>query len=157
MAESVGHLATAADERMLANHAVPVAQATTEFGGLASPSSTVAWSLGGRYLYKYLLPADLEVFSAPRPIDPDYLFKAHFMTPTTYAPKDAAQWLSFPSPERLRKYVLLINPALVPVIRGPRRVLMGMGLEYYLPDGFPEVAIASIGVVSGAGWPVVIS
>lgn len=158
MAESASRLATAADERMLANYGMPVASATTDFRTLpVRPSSTVAWSLGGRYLYKYLLPADVEVFSGPRPVDPAYLSRAHFMTPTPYTPGDAAAWLALRVPERRRRHVLIIDPALVPLILGPRWILMGMGLEYWLPNGFPEAAVVNVGVAPGTGWPVVIS
>lgn len=55
-------------------------------------------------------------------------------------------WLALPTPAR-REFVLFLDALYLSDVRGPRRVLLGGGLEYLLASGFPANAIV-------VGWPV---
>jgi hypothetical protein len=45
---------------------------------------------------------------------------------------------------------MLLNPAEVDEIQGPRWVRAGSGIEYVLPNGFPSSAVL-------LGWPIQIA
>jgi hypothetical protein len=70
----------------------------------------------------------------------------HFVTPTPYSPTEVISWLALPTPAR-REFVLFLDAMYLSDVRGPRRVLLGGGLEYLLASGFPANAII-------VGWPV---
>ena len=67
-----------------------------------------------------------------------------FVTPTPYSPEETVSWLALPSPSQPRPYVLLLDPAQLQDVYGPRWVHMGGGIEYILNTGFPPNAIARI-------------
>ncbi len=112
----------------------------------------VAQELSGRYLLRYLLLKQIGVFTGGTP-------SKTYVTPTPLAPEETVKWLALPAAHRLRRYVLLINPARLPVeyrILGPRWVRLGGGIEYILPDGFPGEAIANIGTESDTQWELAV-
>ena len=69
-----------------------------------------------------------------------------FVTPTPYSPTEVISWLALPTTAR-REFALFLNATQLSDVRGPRRVLLGGGLEYILASGFPATAIV-------VGWPV---
>jgi hypothetical protein len=101
--------------------------------------AAVAAHLGSRYLLRYLMRNQYRNFAAGSST-------LNFVTPTPYSPTETLAWLALPSPVR-RDFVLFLNPAMIKDIRGPRRVLLGGGIEFLLPAGFPASALV-------AGWPV---
>ena len=66
----------------------------------------------------------------------------HFTTPTAYSSEDLVKCLSLPSPNCARDFVMLLDPAKIKVILGPRWIRFGDGIEYVLPKGFPKDALA---------------
>ncbi len=72
--------------------------------------------------------------------------KVNFATPTPYSPIETISWLALPTPTR-RDFVLFLDPNSIPEVRGPRRVLLGGGIEDILPNGFPLAALV-------VNWPV---
>ncbi|WP_236666518.1 hypothetical protein [Nocardioides baculatus] len=100
----------------------------------------VAFDLGDRYLVRYLVASQLTEFlgGSSRP---------HWVTPTPLSPVDVISWLALFAPTKPRHHLLLIDPAKVEAIRGPAWVRLGQGIEYYLPDGFPQEAIVDVGVL----------
>ncbi len=67
--------------------------------------------------------------------------RGHWVTPTAISPKDVNAWLALPAPRVPRQYALLLDPSKIAVVRGPAWIRLGQGIEYFLPDGFPEDAI----------------
>lgn len=99
----------------------------------------VATELQGRPLLRYVTYEGVHEQSHTGPT---------FVCPTAYAPADQVNWLALPRPELVRDYVLLLDPELIPSIKGPRWVSGGGGIEYVLPDGYgPEAVIVP-------GWAV---
>jgi len=98
----------------------------------------IALELGGRYLLRYMLSHQVGQYALGSQ-------DRHFVTPTAYSPEDAVSWLYLPKPSEKRPFVMLLNPAKIPYVRGPRWVRLGNGIEYILPRGFPREAVV-------AGW-----
>jgi hypothetical protein len=98
----------------------------------------VSKELGGRYLLRYLLPHQVTLFSAGATA-------LQYATPTPYSSTETLHWLALPG-TLPRDYVLLLDPSLIPWIRGPRRVRLAYGIEYILPGGFPRSAIVPPGI-----------
>jgi hypothetical protein len=48
-----------------------------------------------------------------------------------------------------RLWAIMIEPALVDEIQGPRRCIMGTGIEYYLPKGYDANAMIHYGMHIG--------
>ncbi len=94
----------------------------------------VAIELGGRYLLRYMLPRQVGKYALGSP-------DRHFVTPTAYSPEDTVSWLYLPKPNEKRRYVMLLDPAKIPYVQGPRWVHLGKGIEYILPHGFPREAV----------------
>jgi hypothetical protein len=94
----------------------------------------VAQELGGRYLLRYILPEQVNQFA-------DGSTATHHVTPTPYAPRDTVSYLALPKPVAPRLYVMLLDPARIPYIQGPRWIRLGKGIEYILPRGFPKDAL----------------
>jgi hypothetical protein len=94
----------------------------------------VARELGNRYLLRYLLAHQLGQFQ-------NGSSRNHHVTPTPYSPEDTISWLALPRPTEPRTHVMLLDPARISVILGPRWVRLGKGIEYVLPDGFSQGAI----------------
>ena len=90
--------------------------------------------LGGRFLLRYLVPAQIEAFRAGDE-------GVHWVTPTPYSPEETIPWLALPALGKPRRHVLVLDPRKIETIRGPRWVRLGGGIEYILPNGFPREAL----------------
>jgi len=133
-------IATRLDEEMLARRPVIVYPSHTPLSAMpARPGLDVATELGGRYLLRYLTRKQYRQFTTGSA-------SLQFVTLTPYSPTEAIAWLALPTPAR-REFALFLDPMRLSDIRGPRRVLLGGGLEYLLASGFPAAAIV-------VGWPV---
>jgi len=133
-------IATRLDEEMLAHRPAIVYPSHTPFSAMpARLGPDIAVELGGRYLLRYLLRKQYRQFTAGSP-------SPHFVTPTPYSPTEVISWLALPTPAR-REFVLFLDAMRLSDVRGPRRVLLGCGLEYLLASGFPANAIV-------VGWPI---
>ncbi len=99
----------------------------------------VAIELGGRLLLRYIRESEVKshshhaVFGA--------LTGPAWCSPTPYSSRDAIHALAWPFSTDAPTHVLLLNPAEIPEIQGPHRVRYGSGIEYYLPNGYPEKAL----------------
>jgi len=76
-----------------------------------------------------------------------------WLTPTAICPECAGQMLHLPNELAQREWAILIEPSLVEELQGPRRPIMGVGIEYYLPKGYGEDAMVHYGVHLGSGTP----
>ena len=115
-------------------------------GGIIHPSTTndndlpdrtgaqVSDELGGRYLLRYIRAAQVGTLTGGSPTP-------QWVTPTPYSSDEAVPWLMLPDPLVPRTHLLFLQPAQINVIRGPRWVHLGSGIEYLLPFGFPPSAI----------------
>lgn len=99
----------------------------------------VSAELGERCLLRYLLPHQYNLFTMGSA-------SLHYTTPTPYSATETISWLALPNPAS-RDYVLFLDPTKILDICGPRRVRLGKGIEYILPNGFPGSAVL-------LGWPV---
>jgi uncharacterized protein len=68
-----------------------------------------------------------------------------WLTPTPLGVAGAAVILHLPNQVAQRHWVLVIDPAQVTEIQGPRRITSGQGIEYYLPHGYPDGALQEPG------------
>ncbi len=133
-------VATRLDEEMLSLRPAHIYPAHTPLHLMPSRTgAAVSAELGGRYLLRFLMRRQYRQFSTGSP-------NVNFTTPTPYSPTEAISWLALPNPAP-RDFVLFLDPNSIPEVRGPRRVLLGGGVEYILPNGFPVSAL----IVS---WPV---
>jgi hypothetical protein len=105
------------------------------------PGTEVAEELGGRYLVRYLTAAQLTEFTAGS------TDRAHWVTTTAIAPDQVVAWLALFAPKVPRAHALILDAAQIAVIRGPAWIRLGKGIEYYLPQGFPEAAVVDVGVI----------
>jgi hypothetical protein len=122
----------------------PIASRDTPDSQLKRRSGAdVATELGNRYLLRYLLAHQLGQFR-------NGSSRKHYVTPTPYSAEETISWLALPQPTEPRTYVMLLDPARISVILGPRWVRLGKGIEYVLPDGFPQDAIV-------LGWEVAVT
>jgi hypothetical protein len=72
-----------------------------------------------------------------------------WLTPTPICPKCAGPMLHLPNELAQRLWAIPIEPAHVGEIQGPRRCIMGAGMEYYLPNGYEANATIHYGVHIG--------
>jgi hypothetical protein len=72
-----------------------------------------------------------------------------WLTPTPICPKYAGPMLHLPNELAQRLWAIPIEPAHVGEIQGPRRCIMGAGMEYYLPNGYEANAMIHYGVHIG--------
>ena len=117
--------------------------------------------LGSRYLLRYLLPSQISIFLNLSSMPSSFVQKTHYVTPTPYSPEETVPWLALPRPNIPRIYVVLLNPSKIPIdviIRGPRWVRMGGGIEYVL-EKFPIGAMENIGTdpTNPAQWPLLVT
>jgi hypothetical protein len=133
-------IATRLDEEMLALRPAQVYPSHTPLASMPSRAGTdIAIELGGRYLLRYLIRKQYHHFTAGST-------SLHFVTPTPYSSTEVISWLALPTSTH-RDFVLFLDANHLWDVRGPRRVLLGGGLEYILASGFPAAAIV-------VGWPV---
>jgi hypothetical protein len=130
-----GLLATNLDWHMLDQRGTMIVAGTTPDDEVPSKNGREVFAeLGGRFLLRYLLPSQTAIFSAGAETK-------QFTTPTPYSPEETVAMLALPSPRESREYVLILDPRKIEEVRGPRLVLFGQGIEYILPNGFPEAAL----------------
>jgi hypothetical protein len=128
-------LATSLDQEMLEQHRVLIASRTTPDQDLPSKTGTqVAQELGNRYLLRYLAAHQTGLHANGSE-------QRHFVTPTAYSAAETVSWLALPLPTQDRAFVLMLDPAKIETIVGPRWVRCGKGIEYILPFGFPKEAL----------------
>ena len=106
----------------------------------------VAKEIGGRYLLRYLLPHQIGRFT-------NGSSSQHFVTLTPYSPEETIHYLALPAPAQPRTYVLLLDPGKIKCILGPQRIRGAPGIQYILPNGFPQEAIVVPGT-PGAAWEI---
>jgi hypothetical protein len=133
---SCGYLATYLDHQMLHRRGTVIAASSTPDTMLPfKTGAAVADELGGRLLIRYLRRSEVS----------QYLYgntARHFVTPTPYSSADCTGFLALPEPTVRRGHVLLLDPAKINEILGPRWVEAGQGIEYLLPHGFTQEALA---------------
>lgn len=107
-------LATILDSEMLRAKGVLSYPAGTPLT-LMNPLSNVALAtqLDGRYLLSYFSQAPQTLTAWPN---------RTYVTPTPYSPEETVSWLALPNPSQPRGFVLLLNPAKLNNIYGPRWV-----------------------------------
>lgn len=66
-------------------------------------------------------------------------------TTTAICPACSGPVLHLPAQLALRHWVFVIDPAQVDAIQGPRRCIMGTGIEYILPSGYEARALVPPG------------
>lgn len=125
---SAGWLSTVLDFEMLPVDNKPEDIEVTEMDDRTG--ADVADELGGRCLLHYVHDFKRGNLAQVERWGPCYV------TPTPYSPEEASQYLYLPEPERLRCVVLVLRAHEIGRIRGPARVSIGGGIEYFLPDGF---------------------
>jgi hypothetical protein len=133
-------IATRLDEEMLAHRPAIIYPSHTPLSAMpARPGPEIAAELGGRYLLRYVLRKQYREFTSGST-------SLQFVTPTPYSSSEVISWLALPTPAP-REFVLFLDATHLSDVWGPRRVMLGGGLEYLLASGFPVNAIV-------VGWPV---
>lgn len=127
-------LTTLLDQVMLENRITITPASTPDAEVPLKHGKTVFDELGGRFLLRYLVPTQIEAFRAGGK-------GVHWVTPTPYSPEETIPWLALPALGEPRRHVLLLDPREIKVIRGPRWIRLGGGIEYILPNGFPKKAL----------------
>jgi len=146
-------LATMIDADMLARHGVSIAPPGTPDNSLVRKTGIlVSWELGGRFLLRYLLSSQLASL-----VTSAFLNRPHYVTPTPFSAEETIAWLALPSPNQPRPYVVLLKPASIPTIWGPRWVHLGGGIEYVLPNGFQQSDMVDVGTAPGTSWPLLVT
>ena len=141
---SAANLATTLDREMLSRRRVDIAPGATPDEDLPRKSGpVVSFELGGRFLLRYVSALQLGSYL-------DGSSSKHWVCPTPYSPADVVSQLALPDPGTPRTHVMLMNPARLDVIQGPRYVRGGAGIEYILPEGFTKAALVLT-------WEVVVS
>jgi hypothetical protein len=130
-----GLLATNLDRHMLEERGTMIIAGTTPDDVVPSKEGEEVFEeLGGRFLLRYLLPGQKDVFLKD-------IHNKQWVTPTPYSPEETIAMLALPAPEQPREYVLILDPRKIEEVQGPRQVLFGNGIEYILPNGYPQAAL----------------
>jgi hypothetical protein len=101
-------------------------------------ATNLAAQLSGRYLIKYVRQTDLSRYSSLSGLT--YFPGPHFVTPTAIAAPDLPAALNLP-PLPSPSGALLLQPSILTLVRGPRRIAAGIGVEYILDQGFSLAAV----------------
>lgn len=129
---SCAWLATQMDQHMLgskiADSLVPESKLAVKTG------EEVFTELGGRMLLRYVEAHAVHEPSQGRPVKT-------FVTPTPYGAEDVSHHLDLPRPDRLRGYVIRLDPRRIRSIAGPQWIGLGMGVQYVLMYGYPADAV----------------
>jgi len=140
MANTSSFLATRMDEEMLTERHIHPARPNLDVNLLPLKTGLQVFDeLGGRYLIRYLTDLQYGRFTGGDT-------GRHYTTPTPYPMNELNRWLALRDPREKRPWLLLLDPRKVLEIRGPQWVAGPGGIQYILPNGFPEDAI----VVPGA-------
>jgi len=129
-------LATLLDQEMLETvSGVAIAARSASITELPGKTGAqAAEELRGRLLLRFVLPEQLGLFT-------DGSEAPHWATPTPLAIDDVIPWLDLPAPGHQRAHVMLLNPAKIEALQGPKWIRFGSGIEYFLPRGFSQEAI----------------
>ena len=135
---TAGLLATSLDRQMLEERGTVIVPGITLDEAVPPKSgSEVFQELGGRFLLRYLLRGQGDTADKLGRIQS----RMQWVTPTPYSPEETIAMLALPAPEQPREYVLILDPRKIREVQGPRRILLGHGVEYILPQGFPKEAL----------------
>ncbi len=129
------------DAEMLLRRGVSVASATTPESSLPAISDPDR-HFAGRLLVRYLRKGDLAQVT-----DTVWQNRAHSLTITPLCKDTLRRYLNLPSSLPPPTHALLVDPLLLPAIRGPRYVRLGFSVEYVVPS-LPDTAIV------GPRWAV---
>jgi hypothetical protein len=128
-------LARVLDQEMIERAGTAIASAMTPDADLPLRRGVeVSSELGGRFLVRYMTRRQLGLFSGGST-------GQHFVTPTPLSHSEVRAVLALPAVAQPRPFAMLIDPAKVADIRGPRWIRGGDGIEYLLPSGFPANAL----------------
>jgi hypothetical protein len=107
-------LATLLDQEMLENRGtVSIMPAPTPDAMVpVKTGNAVFEELGGRFLLRYLVPAQLTAFEVGGA-------GVHWVTPTPYQPEETLSWLALPALSEPRRHALILDPREIEVICGP--------------------------------------
>ncbi|MEZ4501710.1 MAG: hypothetical protein R3C39_03725 [Dehalococcoidia bacterium] len=108
----------------------------------------VAVEIGGRLLLKYLRRPEVGTYVTSGTVSR----RLHYVTVTMYRAADLNSFLALPFPNVPREHLLLIDPAGIGEIWGPRWVRWGAGIEYLLPNGFTSDDVAIPNTGPGLKW-----
>jgi hypothetical protein len=139
-------LATWLDATMLEAQGAFIDSAPPLSRGTPRSGLRAAEELAGRLLIRYISPAQLGHF------DRGSNFPC-YTTPTPYTPEEAVAYLLMPQADVPRTYAYLLDPRRIPAIQGPLWVAAARGIQYILPEGFPEDAIVVPGAPTGR-WAI---
>src|SRR5687767_7137681 len=135
-----GRLATSLDAMFFAKNRVRIDAYLTGTTRPKPKSGTrVARELRSRLLLRYITEAQAD--STRGGVSHEV-----YATPTVYSPEEAASWLITPASKDPRPFAILLDPAAIEWVIGPMWVGPVAGIQYILPEGYPEAAI----VVPGA-------
>lgn len=149
MVESSSILATWLDHHMLLDRQISIADPGTPIDTLPlKTGQDVYEELGGRYFIRYIVPAQVGRFSHGDE-------GKHYVCPTPYTPSETLSWLVLPAGAEPRTHALLLDPRRIASVRGPQWVGLPGGIQYVLPNGFPQDAIVVPGT-PGAAWEIVV-
>ena len=147
------NLALQLDFQMLTQRGVAVAPASTPDQDLIqnfAKTGHQAWDeLGGRFVLRYLTRSQVGTLAGG-------VNRLQYVTPTPFSAEETVKWLALPSPSQPREFVLLLDPRMLATLCGPRLDRLGNGLEYLLPQGFPDQAVVNVGGLPGTGWALVV-
>jgi hypothetical protein len=133
---AAGWLATVLDQEMVEAGSRAIAARHVEDHELPVRSgSEVAAELKGRFLVRYMLRRQVGAFKAGSST-------MHWVTPTPLSTDELPHYLFLPDPIAPRTHAMLLDPARIDEIQGPRWVRAGKGIEYLLPKGFRPEALA---------------
>jgi hypothetical protein len=130
-------LATQLDARMVAKRIAPSGTRVEDLP--VRPGTKVAGELGGRPLLRYVDYAA---------VHENQRTTMTFVCPTPYAPADQVEYLALPRPDLVRDFVIMLDPAAITEIAGPKWCDLGQGIEYVLLNGYPPQAVLA------PGWAV---
>ena len=134
---STAWLATQLDARMLDKSVAPPGTPVASLP--MRPGTEVAIELGGRPLLRYVDYNAVHETSRAT---------STFVCPTPYTAEDQTEYLALPRPDLTRDFVIVLDPAKIDSIAGPRWCDLGEGIEYILTAGYDETAIMA------PGWAV---
>lgn len=134
-------LAVHIDNSTFARRGIAVAPSDTPPGTLPEVSQ-VHDHFQGRPLLRYVRQSDLAQLSTPA-----WFNRPHWLTPTPLCPRDIKAYLHLPSFLPQPTHAIIVDPAFLPVLRGPRYVEHGLTIEY-ISAGLPD------GAIIGPKWAV---
>ena len=130
-----GRLATVLDQEMIEGRGGTIAARSIADAALPPRSGAdVAAELQGRFLVRYMLRSQVGDYGGGST-------DKHWVTPTPLCTREIPSFLTIPNPLGRRTHAMLLDPAAITEILGPRWVRGGTGIEYLLPKGVPAAAV----------------